>query len=62
VKSEGRQTSLCAYLSAALLLGLGANALFGWWWADPMTALLIAGAAVQEGRKAWAGASCDDCC
>jgi len=47
-KSESRQTVLCAYLSAALLVGLGANAAFGWWWADPVTALLIAAVAVNE--------------
>lgn len=57
-KSEGRQTMLCAYLSAALLAGLGANALFGWWWADPVTALVIAAVAVREGREAWRGESC----
>jgi divalent metal cation (Fe/Co/Zn/Cd) transporter len=59
-KSESRQTLLCAYLSAALLLGLGLNALAGWWWADPITALVIAGVAVREGREAWRGESC--CC
>jgi divalent metal cation (Fe/Co/Zn/Cd) transporter len=57
-KSEGQQNMLCAYLSAALLVGLGANALFGLWWADPVTALLIAGVAVKEGREAWRGDSC----
>lgn len=57
-RSEGRQNMLCAYLSAALLVGLGANALFGAWWADPVTALLIAGVAVKEGRDAWQGESC----
>ena len=57
-KSEGQQNMLCAYLSAALLLGLGANALFGLWWADPVTALLIAGVAVKEGRESWRGESC----
>jgi divalent metal cation (Fe/Co/Zn/Cd) transporter len=61
-KSEGRQNLLCAYLSAALLVGLGANALFGWWWADPVTALVIAGVALREGREAWAGNACDECC
>jgi divalent metal cation (Fe/Co/Zn/Cd) transporter len=75
-KSEGQQNMLCAYLSAALLIGLGSNALFGLWWADPATALLIAGVAVKEGREAWRGESCcttpipdgspdaseDDCC
>jgi divalent metal cation (Fe/Co/Zn/Cd) transporter len=57
-RSEGRQNMLCAYLSAALLIGLGANALAGWWWADPAAALLIAGVAVREGREAWRGESC----
>lgn len=57
-KSEGRQNMLCAYLSVALLVGLGANALFGWWWADPITALLIAGVAIKEGRESWRGESC----
>ena len=61
-KSEGRQNLLCAYLSAALLVGLGANAILGWWWADPLAALLIAAVAVNEGREAWAGEACDGCC
>jgi divalent metal cation (Fe/Co/Zn/Cd) transporter len=61
-RSEGRQNLLCAYLSAALLVGLGANAIFGWWWADPVTALLIAAVAVNEGREAWAGNARHDCC
>ena len=59
-KSEGRQNLLCAYLSLGLLAGLGANALLGWWWADPITALAIAGVAVREGRGAWRGE--DTCC
>jgi divalent metal cation (Fe/Co/Zn/Cd) transporter len=59
-RSEGRQNMLCAYLSAGLLVGLGANALFGWWWADPVVALAIAAVAVSEGRKAWRGE--DSCC
>jgi divalent metal cation (Fe/Co/Zn/Cd) transporter len=59
--SEGRQNLLCAYLSVALLIGLGANALLGWWWADPVSALAIAGVAAREGRDAWRGdcACCD---
>jgi divalent metal cation (Fe/Co/Zn/Cd) transporter len=61
VTSEGRQTALCAYLSAALLVGLGANAAFGWWWADPFAALVIAGLAANEGRMAWRGKG-GDCC
>ncbi|MDP9255794.1 MAG: hypothetical protein M3Q31_04480, partial [Actinomycetota bacterium] len=47
--SEGAQTMLCAYLSVGLLVGLGANAVLGWWWADPLCALAIAAVAVREG-------------
>jgi len=57
-KSESRQTMLCAYLSAGLLVGLSLNALLGWWWADSMTALGIAGVAIKEGRSAWRGEAC----
>jgi divalent metal cation (Fe/Co/Zn/Cd) transporter len=60
---EASQTQLCAYLSIALLVGLGANALLGWWWADPLTALAIAGVAAKEGRESWRGEGCaDGCC
>jgi divalent metal cation (Fe/Co/Zn/Cd) transporter len=58
-RSEGRQNMVCAYLSAALLVGLGANAAMGWWWADPLAALAVAAVAVREGRQTWAG---DGCC
>src|SRR5581483_11702722 len=44
---EASQTTLCAYLSVALLVGLLANALAGWWWADPAAALVIAAVAVK---------------
>ncbi len=61
--SEARQTSLCAYLSVALLVGLGANAVFGLWWADPAAALVIAGIAAREGIQSWRGEACaDGCC
>jgi divalent metal cation (Fe/Co/Zn/Cd) transporter len=60
--NEAAQTQLCAYLSVALLLGLGANALFGWWWADPLTALGLSGVAVWEGRASWRGEGCCDAC
>jgi divalent metal cation (Fe/Co/Zn/Cd) transporter len=56
---EGTQNMLCAYLSVAVLAGLALNAAFGWWWADPMAALVIAGVAVREGLEAWQG---EDCC
>ena len=59
--SESRQTMLCAYLSAALLIGLLANAAAGWWWADPAAAMVIAAAAVSEARDAWRGDSCGCC-
>jgi divalent metal cation (Fe/Co/Zn/Cd) transporter len=45
-----------------LLTGLLANALFGWWWADPLAALVIAGVAVKEGSESWRGDGCCDAC
>jgi len=59
--SESAQTLLCAYMSVALLIGLGANAVFGWWWADPLAALVIAGVALREGRSSWRGDACGCC-
>jgi divalent metal cation (Fe/Co/Zn/Cd) transporter len=59
--SESRQTMLCAYLSAALLIGLLANAVAGWWWADPIVALAIGVVAGREARDAWQGESCGCC-
>jgi divalent metal cation (Fe/Co/Zn/Cd) transporter len=47
--SDSTQTSLCAYLSAVLLLGLVLNALLGWWWADPVASWGIVGMMVKEG-------------
>jgi divalent metal cation (Fe/Co/Zn/Cd) transporter len=58
--ADSKQTLLCTYLSAVLLIGLGLNTLFGWWWADPAAALLIAAVAVREGREAWRGDTCCD--
>jgi divalent metal cation (Fe/Co/Zn/Cd) transporter len=55
---EASQTQLCAYLSVALLIGLLANAIGGWWWADPAAALFIAAVAVREGRESWRGEGC----
>lgn len=51
--AQSDETWLSNYLSLSLLLGLGANALFSWWWADPLIALLLAGVAVYEGWEAW---------
>lgn len=59
--SEGEQNMICAYLSIALLIGLGANALFGWWWADPAAAAVIAVVAVREGLQGWRGDVCSCC-
>ena len=59
--SESRQTMLCAYMSAALLVGLAANAVAGWGWADPVAGLVIAGIALREGRDAWRGDACGCC-
>jgi divalent metal cation (Fe/Co/Zn/Cd) transporter len=56
--SEGKQNLLCAYLAAALLVGLLGNAIFGAWWLDPLVALCIAVVAVKEGREAWRGEAC----
>jgi divalent metal cation (Fe/Co/Zn/Cd) transporter len=61
--NEAGQNMLCAYLSVALLVGLLANALAGWWWADPAAALIIAAVAMKEGRESWQGNGCaDGCC
>jgi divalent metal cation (Fe/Co/Zn/Cd) transporter len=56
--SEGKQNLLCAYLAAAVLIGLLGNALLGAWWLDPLVGLLIAGLAISEGREAWRGDAC----
>ena len=75
--ADSRQTLVCAWLSVALLIGLVLNAAVGWWWADPVAALVIAVLAFREGKEAWEGDSCalatgraldpqanqeDDCC
>ncbi|MFR9780334.1 cation transporter [Micromonospora sp. MS34] len=56
--ADSKQTLLCTYLSAVLLVGLGLNSLFGWSWADPLAALVIAAVATKEGREAWRGDAC----
>ncbi|MEO7942980.1 MAG: cation transporter [Marmoricola sp.] len=59
VVADSKQTLLCSYLSAVLLVGLVLNATLGWSWADPIAGLFIAAVAVREGISAWSG---DDCC
>lgn len=56
---EGTQNLLCAYLAAAVLVGLAANASIGAWWLDPIIGLGVAAIAIREGREAWRG---EDCC
>ncbi|MET4156457.1 cation transporter [Agromyces sp. PvR057] len=56
--ADSKQTLICTYLSAAVLIGLVLNGLFGWWWADAIAGLVIAGFAVREGIEAWRGDTC----
>jgi divalent metal cation (Fe/Co/Zn/Cd) transporter len=56
--ADSQQTLLCTYLSGVLLVGLVLNSMFGWSWADPAVALIIAVIAVREGRQAWRGHHC----
>jgi len=59
LRSEAQQTQLCTYLSAILLGGLALNAVFGWWWADPVAALVMVPIIGKEGIEALRG---HDCC
>lgn len=52
LRADALETLACSYLSFTLLLGLGANALFGWWWADPLSALAMVYFLIKEGREA----------
>ena len=62
VVADAAETSLCACLSAVVLAGLVLNAAAGWWWANPLAALVVAALAVREGREAWQGeARCETC-
>ncbi|MFF0905490.1 UNVERIFIED_CONTAM: cation transporter [Kocuria sp. CPCC 205316] len=56
--ADSKQTLLCTYLSAVLLVGLLLNSTLGWSWADPIAALIIAAVAVKEGLEAWRGDAC----
>jgi divalent metal cation (Fe/Co/Zn/Cd) transporter len=61
-RGEGTQNLLCAYLAAAVLVGLLGNAFFGLWWLDPAAALVVAGVALREGVQSWRGEGCCDAC
>lgn len=56
--ADSKQTLLCTYLSAAVLIGLVLNSAFGWWWVDAIAGLVIAAFAVREGVEAWHGDAC----
>lgn len=60
LQADAFQTTACWWLSLTVLAGVGLNALFGWWWADPLAALGMTYFLVREGREAWRGESCDD--
>jgi len=62
VTADATETSLCVWLSAILLVGLSANALFGWWWADPLAGLAIVYVAAREGIEHLRAEQFDDCC
>ncbi|MCT1602818.1 cation transporter [Kocuria sp. p3-SID1433] len=56
--ADSKQTLICTYLSAVLLVGLVLNSALGWSWADPLAALVIAAFALKEGLEAWRGEAC----
>jgi divalent metal cation (Fe/Co/Zn/Cd) transporter len=56
--ADSKQTLLCTYLSAVLLVGLVLNSVLGWSWADPAAGLVIAAVALKEAREAWRGDAC----
>ncbi len=61
LEADSRQTDICAYLSAILLVGLGLNAVLGWWWADPVAGLAMVPIIGLEGFRALQGETCTDC-
>ncbi len=61
LRADARQTDFCAYLTAILLVGLGANAVLGWWWADGAAALVMVPIVLREGVLALRGEPCADC-
>ena len=61
LRADSRQSSLCAYLSAILLVGLTLNATLGWWWADPLAGLLMVPVIAREGWQSLRGKVCCEC-
>lgn len=62
LEADATQTALCTWLSAILLGGLLLNALAGWWWADPVAALVMLPIIVREGLEGIRGERCEDGC
>ncbi len=60
LEADSFQTTACWWLSIIVLVGIGLNALFGWWWADPVAAIGMCYFLVREGREAWKGEQCDE--
>ena len=56
--ADSKQTLVCTWLSAAVLIGLALNGLLGWWWADAVAGLVIVVFALREGIEAWRGDAC----
>ena len=59
IEADSTQTLACWWMSLSLLIGLGLNAVFGWWWADPLAGIAISGLMLREAKQAWSG---KDCC
>lgn len=60
LEADAIETWVCAYLSLALLAGVGLNAAFGWWWADPLGALAMLPVIIWQGWETWEEARDDD--
>ena len=59
IEADSSQTLACRWMSLSLLVGLGVNALFGWWWADPLAGIAISALMLREAKSVWSG---KDCC
>jgi divalent metal cation (Fe/Co/Zn/Cd) transporter len=60
--ADAKQTEFCTYLSVILLAGLLLNAFFGFWWADPVAALIMVPIIAKEGIEGLQGKGCEECC
>jgi len=59
MEADAKQTGFCVYLSLILLIGLVANAALGWWWADPISALVLVPIILREGWQSLRRETCD---